>query len=67
MNKKLYENKNVKVYYNMQDEKAVIDIEKATLDGKNTVLEILKNPTKYNEILKLSDKEIDEKLEEYYG
>lgn len=34
--------------------------------GKNTILEILKNPTKYNEILGLSDKEIDIKLEKYY-
>lgn len=35
--------------------------------GKDTVLEILKNPSKYNEILKLSDEQIDKKLEEYYG
>lgn len=35
--------------------------------GKETVLEILKNPSKYNEILKLSDEEIDRKIEEYYS
>ncbi len=35
--------------------------------GKETIIKILKNPTKYNEILKLSDKEIDEKIKEYYS
>lgn len=35
--------------------------------GKDVVIEILKNPSKYNEILKLSDEQIDKKLEEYYG
>lgn len=35
--------------------------------GKETILKILKNPTKYNEILKLSDEEIDEKIKEYYS
>lgn len=35
--------------------------------GKRTIIKILKNPTKYNEILKLSDEEIDEKIKEYYS
>ena len=35
--------------------------------GKETIIKILKNPTKYNEILKLSDEEIDEKIKEYYS
>ena len=35
--------------------------------GKDTVIKILKNPSKYNEILKLSDEQIDKKLKEYYG
>lgn len=35
--------------------------------GKNVVLEILKHPTKYNEILRLSDEEIDKCLLEYYS
>lgn len=35
--------------------------------GKENIIKILKNPTKYNEILKLSDKEIDEKIKEYYS
>lgn len=35
--------------------------------GKRTIIRILKNPTKYNEILKLSDEEIDEEIKEYYS
>ena len=35
--------------------------------GKDTILKILNNPDKYNEILNLTDEEIDLKLEEYYG
>lgn len=35
--------------------------------GKDTIIKILKNPSKYNEILKLSDEQIDKKLKEYYG
>ncbi len=34
--------------------------------GKYTVLEILKNPNNYNNLLRLSDKELDKKIEEYY-
>jgi len=34
--------------------------------GKNIVLEILKTPDKYNEILNLSDEDIDRELEKYY-
>ncbi len=35
--------------------------------GKETIIKILKKPTKYNEILKLSDEKIDEKIKEYYS
>lgn len=34
--------------------------------GKEKGIEILKNPTKYNEILKLTDEEIDKELEKFY-
>ena len=34
--------------------------------GKNIVLELLNQPNDYNEILHLSDEEIDTELEEYY-
>lgn len=35
--------------------------------GKNVVLKILNNPNSYNEILGLSDEELDQRIEEYYG
>lgn len=35
--------------------------------GKNALLEILKYPNKYNEILKLSDEEIDNALSKHYS
>lgn len=34
--------------------------------GKYTILKILRNPNNYNKILKLSDEELDERIEEYY-
>ncbi|MCI8833755.1 MAG: hypothetical protein HFJ19_06175 [Clostridia bacterium] len=35
--------------------------------GKDIVLKILKNSDKYNEILEMSDEEIDAKIEKYYA
>lgn len=39
MNKKLYENEKIKIYYFSKDEEVIPDIEKAIIEGKNTIIE----------------------------
>lgn len=39
MNKKLYLNGNIKIYYCSEDEDVIKDIEKAIIEGKNTIIE----------------------------
>lgn len=54
-----------KGYFNFSDSYFITRYIAETF-GKNIVLKILQNPDKYNEILNMTDEEIDKHLEEYY-
>ena len=47
MNKKLYENGKIKIYYCSKDEKVVTEIEKAVIEGKDAIIDYF-NIQEYN-------------------